>query len=227
MEKYLQHLKNTQTILKKSLKHKKPYTVSILDKNFIVLPKVFSPKYFFDTEIFAKKLPIEKNSSLLEIGPGTGIISVIACFKGAKKVVAIDINPQAVKNTSLNIQKHKLSKKFEVRHGDLFKPLNKQETFDVIFWNVPFGLVNKKALSTLEKAVFDYQYIKIKEYVQNASSHLKPQGKIFIGFSSTLGKLNTLKNIAKKSKYKLKLISETKSTEIYSVKFEIYKLIKN
>jgi release factor glutamine methyltransferase len=111
MEKYLQHLKNTQTLLKKSLKHKKPYTVSILDKNFIVLPKVFSPKYFFDTEIFAKNLPIEKNSSFLEIGPGTGIISVVACFKGAKKVVAIDINPQAVKNTSLNIQKHKLTKK--------------------------------------------------------------------------------------------------------------------
>lgn len=227
MKKYSKYLKATKTLLKKSLKHKNSYEFTLLGKNFIVLPKVFSPKYFYDTEIFAKNLPVKKDSSFLEIGPGTGVISVTACFKGAKKIVAIDINPHAVKNTNLNIQKHKLTKKIEVRHGDLFNVLKKSETFDTIFWNVPFGIVNKKTLTHLEKSVFDYQYKKIEEYIQKASFHLNPHGKIFIGFSSTLGKLKILKKLAKNSGFTLKLYFKTKSKEILPVYFEIFQLIVN
>jgi len=56
-----------------------------------------------DTELFANNLPVVDGEEMLEIGPGTGVISITAAYKGAKKVVAIDINPDAVRNTQANI----------------------------------------------------------------------------------------------------------------------------
>ncbi len=65
---------------------------------------IFFPKYFNDTEIFAQNLPVKKNDEMLEIGSGTGVISIFAGIKGAKRVLAIDINPDALKNTEENIK---------------------------------------------------------------------------------------------------------------------------
>lgn len=141
---YNSYLKGTKKILEESKKEKRPYWIKVLGKNFIVFPNVFSPKYFRDTEIFAKNIPIKKGQDVLEIGSGTGIISIFSAFKGAKKVLAIDINPEAVKNTKENISKHKLKKVIEVRKGDVYRPLNNYEKFDIIFWNTPFGLIKKK-----------------------------------------------------------------------------------
>ena len=79
----------------------------------------------------------------------------------------------------------------------------------------------------LEKSVFDSGYKKIEQYIQSASLHLKTNGNIYIGFSSTLGKLSLLKTIAGKYGYKLKLISQTKSKEIYPANFEVLELKQN
>src|SRR3989344_3046583 len=87
----------TKDYIKKIEKEtKETHNVEMLGKNFVVFPTVFSPKYFKDPEFFAKELPIKKGETFLEIGCGTGIISIFAVFKGASDVVAIDINPKSV-----------------------------------------------------------------------------------------------------------------------------------
>lgn len=81
----------TKEYIKKIEKETKDkYNVEILGKKFVVFPDVFSPKYFRDPEFFVKELPIKNGETFLEIGCGTGIISIFAVLKGASKVVAID-----------------------------------------------------------------------------------------------------------------------------------------
>lgn len=222
--KYKDYLNATKQVLEESQKIKKPYRVDVLDKKYIVLPNVFSPKYFHDTELFAKNLPISKNDELLEIGPGTGIVSIISLYRGARSVVAIDINPGAVKNTKLNAVKHNFQDKIDVRAGNVYSAIKAGEKFDKIFWNSPFGFIKEKNISDLEKSVFDPGYISTKKFVLNAKKYLKKDGKVYIGFSSTLGKLDLIKQFAKEANFKLKCIFSEDSTEIYPVKFEIYKL---
>src|SRR3989338_344677 len=135
---YIDYLECTRKILEQSNAETESYKVTILGKEFIVYPNVFSPKYFNDTELFAENLPVKKGEELLEIGPGTGAISIIAVYKRAKKVLAIDINPDAVSNTQANIALHKMEGKIEARLGDLFTPIKQDEKFDAIFWNTPF-----------------------------------------------------------------------------------------
>ena len=219
---YNKYTAGTGQILKKSQQEKKRYTVKVLNREFIVLPNVFSPKYFNDTELFAKNLPVATGEEMLEIGSGTGAISITAAYRGAKKVLAIDINPDAVKNTQENIQKHKLEDKIEVRRGDLYEALKRGEKFDSIFWNTPFALVDEGKISDLEKAVYDPGYKSTRKFIFEAKKHLKKNGRLLIGFSTTLGKLKKIKEFCREAKFDLKLIYEAKSEEVYPVKFEIF-----
>ncbi|MEK7068345.1 MAG: methyltransferase [Patescibacteria group bacterium] len=223
---YEEYLEGTRAILKKSQENGTPYIAMVAGREFLVYPNVFSPKYFNDTELFAEHLPVRKDSELLEIGPGTGAVSITALYKGAGRVVAIDINPDAVRNTQENIKKHAFSDKMDVREGDLYDGLKEGEKFDAIFWNTPFGLVQEPQLTDLEKAVWDVGYRSTERFVKEASQHLKPGGKLYIGFSSTLGKIDLLTKFAKEAGYRLVTIYEAESTEIHPVRFEIFEAIK-
>jgi release factor glutamine methyltransferase len=54
-------------------------------------------------------------------------------------VVAVDINPAAVRCASINALLNHLEHKIEVRHGDLFAGLS-SERFDLVLFNPPFLL---------------------------------------------------------------------------------------
>jgi len=216
------YLKGTQQIIDESTRENKPYRVKVMGKEFVVRPNVFSPKYFFDTEFFAKSIKINKGDEFLEIGPGTGIISALVALRGAKRVVAIDVNPHAVKNTKANAKLHKVDRRVKVLKGDVYSPLKTKDKFDVIFWNTPFGYVKDDKISILEKAVFDPQYKSTKKFIKGARKHLKKNGRLLVGFSTTLGHFSILKELLKQSKFKIKLLKEIKSKEVHPVKFQLY-----
>lgn len=219
---YKDYIEGTRQVLKQSQSEKEPYMVTVLGKEYVVFPNVFSPKYFNDTELFAENLPVRKGEEMLEIGPGTGIISITAVQKGADKVLAVDINPIAVENTLENIKRYNLQNKIEVRQGDVYDALKPDEKFDTIFWNTPFGFVEAENLSDLEKSVYDTQYKSTERFIREARAHLKEGGRLLIGFSTTLGKLDLLKKFSDESGLDLRLLYEVESKEIHPVKFEIY-----
>ena len=202
-----------------------PYRVTVSGKEFVVFPNVFSPKYFNDTELFTDNFPVRDGEEMLEIGPGTGAISILAVYKGAGKVLAIDINPDAVKNTQANIELHSMQGKVEVRPGNLYEPLKPNEEFDTIFWNTPFGFVEDENVPDLEKAVYDPAYKSTEKFIEEAKQHLKKGGRVLIGFSTTLGRLDLLQNFCAEAGLSLKLLYEVKSKETHPVKFEIFEAL--
>jgi release factor glutamine methyltransferase len=220
--KYQDYIDSTRQILNQSRMETKPYRTIVAGREFIVYPNVFSPKYFHDTELFAANLPVKAGEDMLEIGPGTGVISITAAYKGARKVVASDINPDAVRNTQANIKLHNMEGVVEARQGDLYEPLKQNEKFDTIFWNTPFGLIDQENITDLEKAVYDPHYNSTRRFIKEASSHLKPQGRVLIGFSSTLGRLDLLRDFANQAGLTLHMLFEAESQEVHPVKFEIF-----
>ncbi|WP_157077485.1 HemK2/MTQ2 family protein methyltransferase [Methanobrevibacter curvatus] len=88
-----------------------------------------------DSFLLAENLMIGKNDKVLEIGTGTGIIAITAS-KIAKKVVATDINYDALEIAEKNIKNNKI-KNVELKFGDLFNPV-KNEKFDLILFNTPY-----------------------------------------------------------------------------------------
>ena len=104
---------------------------------FEVFEEVYEPAE--DTFLLADYLAqvVEETDTVLDMGTGCGILAVIAAMK-ALKVVATDLNPHAVECARLNIKTNNVSGKVDVRQGDLFKPLQKTEKFDLIIFNAPY-----------------------------------------------------------------------------------------
>ncbi|HEU4883169.1 MAG TPA: methyltransferase [Longimicrobium sp.] len=175
-----------------------PYDTAVLGTPIVVLANVFSPKYMLGAEPFTRMLNFQPGIDFLEIGPGTGAIAVQAALAGARGVLAIDINPAAVANTQANIDRHGLGDRMEVREGDVFSPLRAGETFDLIFWNVPFGYVEPGSCdpTPLQRSCLDPGYEATRRYIHQGRGHLKPGGRLILGFSSVIGRLELVERIA-------------------------------
>jgi release factor glutamine methyltransferase len=109
------------------------------DLRFLVTPSVFNPKVPRTGEFLASLLEESlagRNHDVLDMGTGSGVCAVFAA-KLARRVVAVDINPAAVRCTGINALLNGVERKIDVRQGDLFAPVN-GEQFDLILFNPPF-----------------------------------------------------------------------------------------
>ena len=102
---------------------------------YMVCEQVYEPSD--DTFLILDNLTVNENDQVLEIGTGTGIISIFAA-KTARKVVSIDISPLAVECAQKNFELNDLLLKSDIRLGDLFEPILPGEQFDVILFNPPY-----------------------------------------------------------------------------------------
>jgi HemK-related putative methylase len=106
---------------------------------FVVTPSVFNPKVPRTGEFLAAQLDsklVQSHWEILDMGTGSGVCAVFAA-RYARRVVAVDINPAAVRCAGINALLNGLEHKIEVRHGDLFEPV-REERFDLILFNPPF-----------------------------------------------------------------------------------------
>jgi HemK-related putative methylase len=106
---------------------------------FVVIPSVFNPKVPRSGEFLAAQLDprlVPPDAEVLDMGTGSGVGAIFAA-RYARRVVAVDINPEAVRCASINAQLNHLEQKIDIRHGDLFAPVQ-AERFDIILFNPPF-----------------------------------------------------------------------------------------
>jgi ribosomal protein L11 methyltransferase len=74
-----------------------------------------------------------KGQSVLDVGTGSAILSVIAAKLGAKEVVGVDIDDAALENARENVEKNFVSNIVKIRKGSIGS-LRKE--FDVIVANI-------------------------------------------------------------------------------------------
>lgn len=201
--------KGGDILIQRNKSDKKPYATKVNGENFKVLPNVFSPKYFLDPAFFVSNIPNQKEKIFLEIGSGTGVMAINVALQGAKRVIAVDINPHALENTEENAKLHKVSDRIEVIKSNVYNGLSKTKKYDSIFWNVPFGQIKRKRITLLERALYDLGYANLRRYIHQAPRFLKPKGKLYIGFSSNIGDTEVLFDLLRKNNFRWKIIAET------------------
>ncbi|MBN1786295.1 MAG: methyltransferase [Candidatus Methanofastidiosa archaeon] len=87
-----------------------------------------------DTLLLAKNIDVRPGDKVLEIGCGTGYVSIAAAMMGGI-VEGVDINAAAVSLSSLNAKKNGV-KNARFHIGDMFE--NVDGPFDVIIFNPPY-----------------------------------------------------------------------------------------
>lgn len=115
---------------------------------------------------------LKEGQSVLDIGCGSGILSIAAAFLGSGRVLGIEIDPDAVRTARENVGANGVSGTVEIREGDLTKDV--EERADLIAANLIAPLVIRlcgPAAEHLEEGgVFISSGILIerKEEVENA-----------------------------------------------------------
>jgi release factor glutamine methyltransferase len=135
-------------ILEKYLSVTRSYSHGALKLN--IPAGVFHPGFFTSTKFLLKyvlRLPLN-GKKLLELGAGSGLISLSAAAAGAD-VLATDINPVAVESLISNSIKNKIG--LEILESDLFRSIPEQK-FDIIAINPPY--YRKDPLNMAESAWF-------------------------------------------------------------------------
>jgi len=105
----------------------------------VVTPGVLNPRLMRTGEFFASQLSDqlpERSATVLDMGTGSGVCAVIAA-RHSQQVVAVDINPAAVRCARANVALNGVEDRVAVLAGDLFAPLAGRQ-FDVVLFNPPF-----------------------------------------------------------------------------------------
>lgn len=171
-----------------------------------ILPGVFHPGFFFSTRFLISHLSrYDLNSkNILELGAGSGMISVYCAKKGAL-VTASDISLSAIENVRLNAELNECN--ITVVHSDLFDSIPEQQ-FDFIVINPPYFA--KEPENESEYAWFcgkEFQYF---EKLFSQIGDFISRSTISLMVLSEDCEIEKIKSIAGKNKIEMNLVEAKK-----------------
>jgi release factor glutamine methyltransferase len=144
-----------------------------------LLPNVYEPCDDTFLLVDAALNVVRPTDSVLELGTGCGLIAKVIAGS-AHSVIATDINPQAVKNATLN--------GVTAIQGDLFCNLNRR--FDLIIFNPPYlpsdTNVPRDWLTQAWDGGAEGREV-IMRFLKQVESYLTSRGRVLIMLSSLTG----------------------------------------
>jgi release factor glutamine methyltransferase len=148
------------------------------DMPLVILPEVFNPVLLrsgaFFVEVLDNLLP--SRGHVLDLGCGSGAVGIAAARRGCS-VVAVDINPAAVRCARINALLNDVT--LDVRQGDLFTPVG-DERFDVVLFNPPY--YRGQPRDALDHAWRSPDVI--ERFSDALQAHLAPAGRALLVLSS-------------------------------------------
>jgi release factor glutamine methyltransferase len=160
---------------------------------FDVYEDVYEPAE--DSFLFAENLDIEEGADVLDLGAGCGILGVLAAKK-ASGVVAVDLNPYAVRCVRENSKLNRVRSKMDFIQADLFTALGANAAFDLILFNAPYLPSDKsEATSWIGRSWAGGANGRqvVDRFISQVPLHLKPNGRVLLMQSTLTGVEETLR----------------------------------
>ena len=138
-----------------------------------------------DTFLLAENLEIKEGQSVLEIGTGSGLVSMYASLL-TDDVTATDINYNALELAEKNFKLNNIGT-IKLEFGDLFEPV-KDKKFDVILFNTPYlptdsdDIINDDLNYAFDGGLDGRKVI--DRFINQVSNHLNDKGIVQIIQSS-------------------------------------------
>ena len=152
----------------------------------------YFPTRFEHLSLFDKWLTTYKaeKKSAIDIGIGSGILSLLLLKHGFGKVYGTDTNPNAIIGLNEAILQNKQYSNITLMHGDLFAGCELKT--ELIVFNPPW-LPASHHSEGIDNAIY-YDHLLFPRFFAEAKKHLEPQGRLVLLFSN-LARITKLSNL--------------------------------
>jgi release factor glutamine methyltransferase len=186
----------------RSDEHSRGVTTTFMGAELVVPADVHPPQGVSDMLANAVLREVRDTDRVLDMGTGSGVNAILAASKSSN-VVAVDVNPVAVRCARDNAERNGVSGRVAVRESDVFA--NVEGRFDLIVFDPPFRWFAPRDLR--ERATADENYASLTTFFREVGDHLTERGRVLV-FFGTSGDLAYLQLLIREAG----LESETLST---------------
>ena len=152
-----------------------PFEVELMGMKIAVDQGVYQTSG--DSELMAESVEINKDQDFLEVGCGTGVIS-IAVAKRARHGTGLDINERAVENSKKNAKTQGVTN-VNFFTSNVFE--NIEGTFDVIICNPPY--TKHQVRDDIDRMFWDPEDEMKRKFFRDVGKYLKSGGRIYFGWA--------------------------------------------
>ncbi|NOR88067.1 MAG: methyltransferase [Bacteroidales bacterium] len=166
--------------------------IPVIEKKIYPWFGTYFPTRFEHLELFDEWLKTYRGEreTAIDIGIGSGILSLQMLKHGFENIIGTDNNPNAIIGLNEYLSREGLTDKIQIHYGDLFT--NCPEQVDLIIFNPPWLPITRN-VEGIEKAMY-YDSELFPRFFEQASKHLKPEGKLLIIFSNLAQITHTTKS---------------------------------
>lgn len=160
-----------------------------------------------------KKVLQPKN--ILDIGSGTGLLSLMLAQKANAQIDAVEINENSFLQTKENFNESKWGKQLQAFHADI-KNWSSPVKYDLIISNPPFFENDLKSGNPHKNLAKHHDGLNLNELLESITNHLAEDGKFALILP--YHRLQSFKEIAGEKRFYLKeewLIKQTPSHSFF------------
>ncbi|GAB3203581.1 tRNA1Val (adenine37-N6)-methyltransferase [Pontibacter aydingkolensis] len=150
-------------------------------KQFRVEQDKCAMKVCTDSCLFGTAMDVKEAKSILDIGAGTGLLSLMVAQRSSASIDAVEINPEAQQQAKENFSISPWADRLKLYPESLQEfAAHNQQTYDVILSNPPFFVSSLKSPDAAINAARHVEQVFFEEILQFTQNHLDKTGKLHL-----------------------------------------------